>query len=187
MDTKALQKWLGEPRVQLIEAVRDGVVQQVTALKAGGIDFYGYAILPGEPHDLKSLVAVANTEADIAVPPTDKLYRYYRYGVDEWKHWEYEEFAVANGLIGREIEQLRSMHTKGEDDFQMDEFEVAHANVLLDAILQGLEAAKAGNAFGTADPFLVIWISDSGHGIMAESVRRLNSPTIVREFMQEFS
>jgi hypothetical protein len=148
--------------------------------------FYGYALLPGEPYDIHSLVAVTNTEADIKVPRTDDQYRYYRYSVDEWSHWDHDEFAAANAILAEANERFRSMHTKDDDDFQMDDFEIAHADALLDAVVRGLDAAKAARTFGGAAPFLVVWISDSGHEIMAESVRRLNSTAVAKEFMREF-
>jgi hypothetical protein len=40
--------------------------------------------------------------------------------------------------------------------------------------------------FGAAEPFLVVWIADSGHQIMAESVQRLNPAAVAKEFMREF-
>jgi hypothetical protein len=56
----------------------------------------------------------------------------------------------------------------------MDDFEIAHSDSLLEAMLCGLEAAKTEGVFGTPEPFLVMWISDSGNDIMTKSVRRLN-------------
>jgi hypothetical protein len=78
------------------------------------------------------------------------------------------------------------MHHKAEDDCVMDEYEVAHTDALLDAIVQGLESAKADGVFGVSEPFLVVWISDSGHGIMVESAQRLNSAAVAEEFLKEF-
>jgi hypothetical protein len=166
--------------------VAEGVRAHVDALRSRGIEFYGYALLPGEPYDIHSLVAVTNTEADIKVPRTDEQYRYYRYCVDEWAHWAHDGFAAANALLVEANERFRSMHTKARGEYVMDELEVAHADALFDAVVRGLEAAKAGGAFGGSKPFLVVWISDSDHEIMAESVRRLNSKAVAREFMREF-
>jgi hypothetical protein len=186
MDIPALQKWLAEPRPALITAVAEGVRVHVDALRSRGIEFYGYALLPGEPYDIHSLVAVANTEADIKCPRADGQYCYYRYSVDEWVHWDHHGFAAANALLAEANERFRSMHSKADDDHKMDEFEVAHAKALLDSIVKGPEAAKAGRAFGRSEPFLVVWISDSGHEIMGESARRLNSTAVATEFMREF-
>jgi hypothetical protein len=158
----------------------------VETLRSRGIEFYGYALLPGEPYDIHSLVAVSNAEADIKVAPTHNQYRYYRYSVDEWAHWDRGGFVAANALLVEANERFAAMHAKEEDDCYMDEFEVAHADALLDATVRGLEAAKASGAFGGVDPFLVVWISDSGHPIMAKSALRLNSAAVAREFMREF-
>ena len=78
------------------------------------------------------------------------------------------------------------MHSKPEDDYMMDDLEVAHAEVLLESIIQGIEAAKTGGVFGAADPFLVVWISDSDDEVMERSVRRLNSAAVATDFLSEF-
>jgi hypothetical protein len=186
MDVDALRRWLAEPRPELVAAVAEGVRPQVTSLKSHGIEFYGYALLPGEPYDIHSLVTVTNSEADIKVPCTDSQYRYFRFCVDEWAHWDHDGFVAANALLVQTNERFSAMHSKADTDYSMDEFEIAHADVLLDAVVRGLEAAKSGGAFGSTDPFLAVWISDSGHTIMAQSVRRLNSIAVAREFMAEF-
>ena len=186
MDVPALRKWLAEPRTALVAAVADGVRSHVTGLRSGGVDFYGYALLPGEPYDVRSLVAATNGEADIKVPPDDDQYHYFRYSVDEWQHYHHDGFAAANKLLAEANERFRSMHSKADDDCTMDEFEVAHADALLDAVMRGLGSAKDAGAFGGIDPFLAVWISDSGHPIMVESVHRLNSEVVSEQFVAEF-
>lgn len=186
MDVPALRKWLAQPRTALVAAVADGVRDHVAALRTSGAEFYGYALLPGEPYDIRSLVVVTNGETDIKVAPDDDQYRYYRYSVDEWAHWHHDGFAAANKLLAEANERFRSLHSKADDDYTMDEFEVAHADGLLGAVVEGLEAAKSGGAFGSTAPFLVVWISDSDHEVMAESVRRLNPKKVAREFAAEF-
>lgn len=186
MDETALRRWLAEPRTALVEAVAEGVREHVAALRSSGAEFYGYALHPGEPYDIHSLVAVTNGEADIEVAPDHEQYRYYRYSVDEWAHWHHDGFALANKLLVEANDRFRSMHSKAEDDSVMDEFEVAHADSLLDAVVRGLGAAKQAGAFRGAEPFLAVWISDSGHAVMVESVRRLNSEAVAIEFVAEF-
>jgi hypothetical protein len=187
MDSPSLQNWLAEPRPTLIKAVADGIRTHVDTLRAHGIEFYGYALLPGEPYDIHSLVAVTNTEMDIKAPRTERQYNYYRYSVDEWTHWEHDGFVAANALLVEANERFESMHSKADDDYTMDEFEVAHANVLLESIVRGLETAKAEGVFGKSEPFLVVWISDSGHQILVESARRHNSASVAAEFIKEFA
>jgi hypothetical protein len=186
VDLEALRKWLAQPRPELVTALADGVRAQVATPRSRGIDFYGYALLPGEPYDIQSVVAVTNTEADISVPPTDDQYLYYRYSVDEWANWDHDGFAAANALLVDANDRFKSMHSKDSDDCVMDEFEIAHANALLDAVVRGLQAAKQTGAFLVVEPFLAVWISDSDHQIIFESVRRLNSQVVAEEFMREF-
>jgi hypothetical protein len=184
---KALRRYLAEPKLALASAVADGVRAHVAALRSRGIKFYGYALHPGEPYDIHSVGAVTNSEQNIAVQKTDVMYRYFRYCVDEWANWDLGEFAAVNALLVECNERFRSMHSKCAGDCWMDEFELAHSNALLNAVLRGLEAARDGGSFGDIEPFLAVWISDSDHEIMFESVRRLNSAAIVREFMREFA
>jgi hypothetical protein len=185
MDVVALRKWLAEPRTRLIAAVAEGVRDHVDTLRSHGIDFYGYALLPGEPYDIHSLVAVTNGVADIKVSPEDSQYRYYRYSVDEWANWHHDGFAAANTMLVEANEQFASLHSKDKGDFRMDEFEIAHANALLDALVRGLGTARDAGVFGEAQPFLAVWISDSGHPIIVESVRRLNTKAVADEFAAE--
>src|SRR4029077_1195616 len=117
---------------------------------------------------------------------TDSLYRYYRYCVDEWAHWHHDRFQAANALLVEANEIFKSMHAKADDLYVMDKCEIAHANVLLDALVQGLETAKTGRVFAASEPFLIVWVSDSNHAIMSKSVRQLNSPAVATEFLSEF-
>jgi hypothetical protein len=186
MDIPSLQKWLVEPRPELIKAVAEGIRIHVDTLRSRGTEFYGYALLPGEPYDIHSLVAATNAETDIKVPRTDGQYSYYRFSVDEWAHWDHGGFAAANARLAEANERFKSMHSKTDEDYMMDEFEVAHADVLLESIMRGLETAKASGVFGESEPFLVVWISDSGHVMLGESVRRLNSTAVATEFIKQF-
>jgi hypothetical protein len=181
-----LREWLREPSPALLEAVAEGIAAHVDTLRSRGIEFYGYALLPGEPYDIHGLVAVTNTEADIKVPPSDERYRYYRYSVDEWAHWDRNGFEAANALLAEANARFRSLHSKADGDYTLDQFEIAHGNALLDTVVDGLRNARAGGVFGAVERFLVVWISDSGHEIMAESVQSLNSAAVAREFMREF-
>ena len=175
---------MAEPRTALIEAVAGDIRAHVEKLRSGGVDFYGYALHPGELYDVHGLVSVTNSIADIKVPESDGLYRYYRYCVDEWSHWHREGFAATNAALVEVNKEFRSKHSKADDDGTVDEFEVAHANGLLEAILKGFEKAKAGGAFSADEPFLVVWAPN--HEAMVESARRLNSSKVAEEFAREF-
>src|SRR5580692_5708892 len=99
MEVDVLRKWLVEPRPELIAAVTECVRAHVATLRSSGVDFYGYALLPGEPYDIHSLVAVTNSEGDIKVPRSDKMYHYYRFSVDVWARWDHNGFTAANALL----------------------------------------------------------------------------------------
>ncbi len=186
MDLSALKKWAAESRLTLATAVAEGIRIHVDRLHSLGIDFYGYAIDPGEPYDIRRLVAVTNREADIKVPVHHPQHAYYRYCVDEWANWEHGEFQEANAMLGRLNEQLATRLANIEQGSGTDRLKAAYAAGLLDAVLGGFRTAVANYAFGDADPFLAIWISDSDHPIMAESVGWLNSEDVAEEFMAEF-
>lgn len=186
MNTEPVTSLLAEIQPALISTVSDGVREHVERLRSQGVEFYGYALLPGEPYDIHSLVAVTNSEGDIKVPPHDDQYRYSRFSVDEWVHWDHDEFGATNALLADANKRFASLHTPTPGSFEMDEVEVAYSKGLLEAFVSGLNVAKATGTFGSKESFLVVWISDSGETIMTESVRRLNSLAIVNEFMAEF-
>lgn len=186
IDDAMLRNWLSQARTELISAIAQSIANHVSELNSQGIDFYGYALLPGEPYDINSIVVVFNRESDIEVSSEHEAYRYYKYGVDEWSHWAYDEFDTVNKLLEEANAEFSSMHTSDEDNYIMDEYEILHSDALLEAIVRGLEIASHNGVFGTKNPFLVVWISDSDHKITNESVSRLNSEIVTRDFMVEF-
>lgn len=185
MKTNSLTTWLSQPRTAVTVAVTECVRDHFASLRKQGVEPYGYALLPGELYDIHSVVAAYSCESEIKVPVGDKLYRYYRYSVDEWLHYIHEGFDRANTSIADANAEFASMHDD-DGDCVMDDFEMAHARGLLEAILKGFEAAKQAGVFGEPGIYLAMWISDSDDEIMAESVRRLNSPAVVQEYMKEF-
>src|SRR5687767_5708514 len=95
----ALKKWIMQPRLELVTAVTAAVREHVAELRSQGTEFYGYAILPGEPGDFSSLVAAYNSEFEIKAPSDDEHHNYYRYSVDEWEHYELDRFDEVNTLL----------------------------------------------------------------------------------------
>jgi hypothetical protein len=186
VDTTELTKWLAQPKAELVQEVARCVREHVAVLRASGINFYGYAILSGELDDINIVAAAHNCEPDIKVPRGHEMYRYYRYSVDEWLCWDHDAFESVNRTIKDANARFASLHEKSRRPFRLDEFEVRFAESLLEAILQGMETAKAQGAFGDANPFLAIWISDSGLKIIRDSVRRLNPEAVSQEFEAEF-
>lgn len=184
MNASELELLLSEVRPVLIEAICTGVQEHVESLRCKGIDFYAYALLPGEVYDLHDIVAVTNSLTDVAVPIEDSQYSYYRFCVDEWKHWHSDGFAAANTVMLEANQRFAAAHAGV--GYVMDDVQIAYANGLLDSILSGIDQAKRRGTFVGTDPFLAIWISDSGSEIIAESVKRLNHIDVFSDFMAEF-
>jgi hypothetical protein len=179
-----LFKLLNEIRPALIEAISAGVKEHVASLLARGIEFDGYALLPGELDNLHAVVAVSSSLSDVPVSPEDSQYNYYRFSVDEWKNWDSDGFSAANHVLLEANRRFTTAHVGAS--FVMDEVQIAFTNGLLDSILSGLEQAKQLGTFDAIAPFLVIWIADSSCGIIYESVQQLNRPDVVADFMAEF-
>lgn len=183
IDDAMLRNWLSQERTELTSAIFNAVSNHVSALSSQGIDFYGYALLPGEPYDINRIVAAFNCELDIKVSTEHEDYGYYKYIVDEWLHRLYDGFDSVNKLLEKANTEFLSMYTKDENNYLMDEYEMLHSDSLLEAVVRGLEIAKENGVFGTKNLFLVVWISDSDHKIINESVCRLNSKTVMHDFM----
>jgi hypothetical protein len=185
VDKVALQHWLKQSRTELVAKIALGVRKHVASLRSRRIDFYGYALHPGESYDIGNIVGITNREADIPVSSTDERYQYYRLCVDEWQIWDHDQFGAANKLLVKLNKQFATMHSKNPSDYMMDRWELAHSRALLNALLQGLLTAKREGVFGDRKPFLAVWIQDPGD-TMFKSVRILNSKTVYQEFKKEF-
>jgi hypothetical protein len=152
--------------------------------------FYGYAILPGDPstsaNGISSLVAAYNRAGDISVGPDESEFTYYKYSVDEWQHWDHDKFPRSDSVLASLNARFAAAHQKDADNSEIDELEEAYSKSLLSAILDGVATVKAEGLFGQSVEYLAIWISDSDNTILEESVRRLNSPAVVEEFLGEF-
>lgn len=187
MTTPSLEAWLAEPRPELAAAVADGIRLHLEKLRARGFAIYGYAVCPGETNQISNLVAVMNTEADFekARAAANPKYGCPRYLVGDWAHWEHDEFTAANALIANANEQFNRLHTKDEDDFAYDDYEIAHAKILRDSIEQGMQLAKSNAFFGPKELFLITWYPDAGEELLVASARRLNSPATANDFIKD--
>lgn len=193
MTNANLQAWLDRDDVELINTIKLEIRQHLTKLKASGNNFYGYAILPGESYLIQNIFPAFNRESDIKSENSDDSDDdiYYRYCVDEWENWEYDEFPKTNKLIDLLNSQFKELHPKkypdkpSMEDFFLDDFEVAHVDKLLDAILTAMIELKHDGLFDS-DKFLIIWFSDSDDDIINKSVKELNSTIVYENFRQEF-
>ena len=131
-------------------------------------------------------MAAVNCESDITLPSDDDQYRYYRYSVDEWKHYFHDAFDTVNAKLHELNAQFANLHPPEPERFELDEYEIRYADTLFNAIVEGLRLAKSQKAFEPTAPFLAIWISDSDGEVIRQSVRALNDKDVVEDFMIEF-
>lgn len=186
MNISEVTSLLEEIQPVLVAAVAHDIDKHVAMLAETGREFYGYALVPGEFHDMHGVVVVTNRESDIKVPISDNLYRYHRFSVDEWTSWERDELGNTNSVLVEANKRFQSQHSREHDSFQMDECGVAFVSGVSESLVKGFEAAKKAGAFGDTEKFLVVWFSDSDAPIMSASVKRLNSATVAAEFAVEF-
>jgi hypothetical protein len=187
---------LTPPRALLVDAVVEAVRIHVAGLRERGVAFYGYALLCNEADgmieqdSLAWISPVYNTEADLAAHAGEEDPDFYRYCVDEWAHFSGSEpgFDHAASRLHGLNAAFRELHPddKPEDDYDLDAFEVAHADLVYHSILDGLAQARALGVFGAPPPFLAVWVSDSAAEIVAESVRRLNGRDVVETWDRVF-
>src|SRR5262245_21916658 len=79
------------------------IKRHVASLRLSGIEFYGYAALPPDYYtafDPTTLAVAFNCESD--VDTANRGSPYYRYSVDEWKHYVHDGFDAVN----RELKSL---------------------------------------------------------------------------------
>ena len=178
-----LTEWFAEEQAELKTAVKDAVRSHIEDLRKKYDDLYGYAILPGEPYEIKNLVAVSNRESEIK-----KDDAYFRFSVDEWENWDYEAFESATPILNKLNEKFRSLHDRDSDGPELARYEIDYVSSIHTVLLGALkELANEGLFDREADDgFTAIWISDSSHDIIFRSVRELNSAKVVKEFMDEF-
>jgi Domain of unknown function (DUF4303) len=188
IDDETLRGWLSSLPSPVAAVVVRAVRTHVAALDAHGIDFYGYALLPGEPYDIHSLVAAYACESEIKVARDNAHFPYYKYCVAEWQHFEHEGFGEVNDFLNHTNAQYASMRTRdGRNyEYEMDEFAPRYSDALLEGMIQGLAAAKDAGVFGSKERFLAVWITDSNHEVIVNSVRRLNAAAVAGEFVNEF-
>ena len=184
-NAKTLTTWLENERTELKIALKNLIKNHVSSLKSKD-DFYEYAILTGE-YEVNNLVVITNCESDIKENST-----YYRYCVDEWANWDHDALSKINPLIEDLNIRFESMHSKlnskRANDFQLDYLQIKHIDLFHNAILFALRELVEEKIFETTkvEPFVAIWISDSDHEIIGQSVYDLNSFKISDRFFEEF-
>lgn len=186
MNFSELKNFLEEVRPRIIEAVTDDACSHFATLLENGTEFYGYAVLPGDPFDIHELVAVTNALSEIKVSAESSQYRYYRYSVDEWSHWHRGQFAASSLILADASRKFAAAHTGQNGNYSRDEIELAYCEGLLEAITTGIEMAKESSTFPQGKVFFAVWVSDTGSDTVSTSVRRLNSPGVTAEYLKEF-
>jgi hypothetical protein len=185
MTNAALQAWLDRSDLELVDTVKLEIHQHIAKLHGRGEQFYGYAILPGEFEAIHNLIVAFNRESDIA--PENATSSYYRYSVDEWSNYEHGEFPKSSAIIELRNSEFQELHSDDNpDDCAMDNWEVAHAINLLNAILKAMTELRHDGLIGGDKSFAIIWIADSDNSIMLQSAKALNSNAVYQTFVEEF-
>lgn len=124
-----------------------------------------------------------NRESDIARKNANDAY--FRYCVDEWKNSVEKGFDASNSALRSILEQFRSVHSRADDEFALDDYELAFVEKTNRAVLSALLELKKSGAFDS-ETFLIIWYSDSDSEIINKSAKALNSSKIYKQFASEF-
>jgi len=192
MTVDRLREWLAKPREDLTRALERAVEAHVQELLARGHEFYGYALSFGLEPELAAPIAITNRVDDLPADRPQEL-DYYRYAVNEWKHW-WEgagAYAEATALTNRYQARFAELHAPVSDDPEslvFSSWEQRHQEAHQQAVLDALESAKQAGVFAP-DHFIQIYISgshwDSGLSIVERSVRLLNTTEHVERYVQE--
>jgi hypothetical protein len=174
----ALREWLAQPRTELITAVGESVRKHVAAMRANGLELKGYALYTERPRGfftVDRILAICTIRLES------------RFLFDEWKTWDRSLFEPANVLLAGANARFSVLHPACRRNGRgVDEYMVAHVNSLLDAVIEGIAAAKADGVFGDNPPFLAVCEDDVefGGGIasVVEAVVRLNPKTLADEY-----
>jgi hypothetical protein len=178
-----LNEWLSTERTELKNSIKTAIKNHIKILTSENPDLYGYALLPGEPYEVESLVVAWNRLSDIK---EDTIY--YRYSVDEWEIFDHTSLESVTPIIAELNQKFLSMHATDPDEFELDEFQIAHIAAYNYVFITALKELKSEGVFhfGNTDLFVVIWYSDSAEELIFESVKELNSSEVFNSFMQEF-
>jgi len=181
-----LQSWLDSDAPELVAAIVADIERHVRELRSSGDSFYGYALLPGDyctQPNPASLVVAFNRELDLAAGHSEEPY--YRYSVDEWQNYVHDGFNDTNSALESQLQTFKQRHTRAEDSYQLDEYEIAFVAKINRAILAALVALKQNGTFDDGT-YLIIWFSDSDAEIMNQSAKVLNSAQIYEQYACEF-
>lgn len=181
-----LQAWLQSDATELVATIVADVQRHIATLRSKGDTFYGYAVLPGDyctQPNPASLVVAFNRETDIA--PENLEQPYYRYSVDEWQNYVHDGFDDTNSQLESHLAGFKELHTRANDSYLLDEYEIAFVEKTNRAILDAMLELKRNGTFGN-DTFLIIWFSDSDDEIMNVSAKTLNEAQVYEQYASEF-
>lgn len=177
-----LQEWLNSEAPDLVEAVVADIQRHVQQLRSSGDSFYGYAALPGDYCTMPNpavLVVAFNRESDI--PSENSDVPYYRYSVDEWQNYVHEGFDNTTTALESQLAKFKEMHTRDEDSYQLDDYEIAYVEKINRSILAALMVLKQDGTFSD-ETYVIIWFADSVAEIMNESAKALNNAQIYEQY-----
>jgi Domain of unknown function (DUF4303) len=187
MNKAELHTWLSANEPDLVDAIASDIENHVSSLRAAGVEFYSYAVLPsdyctsvGPP----TIVVAYNRESDILNENKGSIY--YRYSVDEWPNYVHDGFDKSNSILKEISQKFSNCHQPDPNRCEIDNEEIAYVNKLYSSVVKALKQLKDNSVFSDIE-FLIVWLSDSGHQIMHESAAILNNSDIFKKFKSEFS
>ncbi|TWU40286.1 hypothetical protein Q31b_36330 [Novipirellula aureliae] len=169
---------------ELCSVFRDALASHLSDLNANS-QSCGHAILIGEDIHQLNAIAVTNTEDDITALDDPSFADQYRYMPDEWQHWHQKAFSGFNDALDAVYGLFRERHPEREDDYSYSKEEQAYIiDVCCMYLGAAMDCAKEGE-YGNIS-YRCIWISDCNYPIIAESIRRLNDPSVAKNALKLF-
>lgn len=186
MNEAELHTWLNADEPDLVDAIASDIQNHVSSLRATGVEFYSYAVLPSDyctSFGPPKIAVAFNRESDILSENKGSIY--YRYSVDEWANYVHDGFDKSNSILKEISQKFSSSHQPDPNRCEIDNEEIAYANKLYSSAVKALKQLKDNSVLSDIE-FLVVWLSDSGHQIMYESAAILNNSDTFQKFKSEF-
>ncbi len=148
-------------------------------------DTYGYAILLGEDIGMCNAIAVTSKETDVAAIGDANFANDFRYIPDEWQHWHQDAFRDFNSKLDEVYALFRQRCPQTQGVYQYNEHELKYLQDVYDMYLNAAAKCVKDGAFGDVW-YRVIWISDCGRSIIADSFYQLNQGRAIDEAAEYF-
>ena len=179
-----LKAWLESNDSELESIISSDIGRHVELLRFSGLDFYGYAALPGEHTTMPNpatLAAAYNCNTDIE--PKDAHDPYYRYCVNEWQNFVMDGFDASVACLERRLRDFRSIHPTDPRRTVFDEVEPAFFARINHSILNAMQKLRNTATFAE-ETFLIVWFPHPNEEITNRSARVLNSEGVYQLYAE---